>query len=209
MFSVLWNTLFENRYLNTNATSGLTPRYIPRNHQYSLASISGSRHARFPDLSFLDAYSAHANQNSVRDIETLSDKIFRSYLDIAPFLGRLIAAKEIDPMFVITLQRDTIEIGGNAGHLSIGGLPPGVQSDTMTWVPVRGYTQDQGGLPAPLDSPGEVGCLFMNHDYLTNLRVHIDISYCMGNPNRRCLSRRELITSLQLIYFQYLTVSAR
>ena len=175
---MLWNTLFENRYLNTNATSGLTPRYTPRNHQYSSASISGSRHARF-----LDAYSAHTVQNSVRDIETLSDKIFRSYLDIAPFLGRLIAAKEVDPMFVITLQRDTIEIGGNAGQLSIGRLPPGIQSDTMTWVPVRGYTQDQGGLPAPLDSPGEVGCLFMSHDYLTNLRVHIDISYCMGNPN--------------------------
>lgn len=75
-------------------------------------------------------------------------------------------------MFVVTLQRDTIEIGGNAGQLSIGGLPPGVQSDNLTWVPVRGYTQDQGGLPVPLDSPGEVSRLFTFYEYLTNLRVH-------------------------------------
>jgi hypothetical protein len=63
---------------------------------------------------------------------------------------------EIDPMFAITLQRDTVEIGGNVGQLSIGGLPPGVQNDSLTWVPVRGYTRKQGGLPAPTDFPDEV-----------------------------------------------------
>lgn len=154
--SVLWNTMFANRYLYSNASLGLKPRLAHSNQRSSSTSKSGSRQAHFPDLSFLDAYSAHTDQYSARGIETLSDKIFRSYHDIAPFLGRLITAKEIDPMFVVTLQRDTIEIGGNAGQLSIGGLPPGVQSDNLTWVPVRGYTQDQGGLPAPLDSPGEI-----------------------------------------------------
>jgi hypothetical protein len=49
-------------------------------------------------------------------------------------------------MFAIALQRDTIEIGGNEGMLSVGGLPPGVQNESLTWVPVRKYTLQQDGL---------------------------------------------------------------
>jgi hypothetical protein len=69
-------------------------------------------------------------------------------------------------MFAITLQRDTVEIGGNVGQLSIGGLPPGVQNGSLTWVPVRGYTRKQGYQRLPIFrmksviiSPSSLKCL--------------------------------------------------
>lgn len=59
-------------------------------------------------------------------------------------------------MFTVTLQRDTVDIGGNVGMLSIGELPEGISNESVTWVPVRTYTPAQGGLRPPLDSPNEV-----------------------------------------------------
>lgn len=60
------------------------------------------------------------------------------------------------PMFTVTLQRDTVDVGGNAGILSIGELPGGVKNESLTWVPVRTYTSAETRLPPPLDSPNEV-----------------------------------------------------
>ena len=59
-------------------------------------------------------------------------------------------------MFTITLQRDSVDIGGNMGIMSLGKLPAGVSNDSLTWVKVRGYTTAEGGMTAPPDSPGEV-----------------------------------------------------
>ncbi|KXN91588.1 Aspartic protease 3 [Leucoagaricus sp. SymC.cos] len=160
--SVLWNTLFVERYLKSSSvvqgapTNCLTRRRTFGDGEYLPHPNLPFRQSQFPDLSFLDPDLAHTSHQSTRAVESLSDRVFQSYLDIAPLLGRLIAAKEIDPMFAVSLQRDTVEIGGNAGQLSIGELPPGTQNDSLTWVPVRGYTRSQGGLPPPADSPGEV-----------------------------------------------------
>lgn len=60
------------------------------------------------------------------------------------------------PLFTIALQRDTVEVGGNVGLLSIGALPNWMKNESVTWVPVRMYTKEQGGLPPPPDSPNEV-----------------------------------------------------
>ncbi|KAG6878228.1 hypothetical protein C0993_010349 [Termitomyces sp. T159_Od127] len=60
------------------------------------------------------------------------------------------------PQFTVSLQRDTVEVGGNDGLLSIGELPSSVSNDSLTWVPLRRYTVDEGGLPPPPDSPKEV-----------------------------------------------------
>lgn len=54
----------------------------------------------------------------------------------------------------ITLQRDTIDISGN-GQLTIGELPSGIDNSSLTWVPVRLYTPDDGGLQAPTFASGE------------------------------------------------------
>jgi len=59
-------------------------------------------------------------------------------------------------MFSVSLQRDTIDVGGNVGMLSIGELPSGIPAENMTWVPLRRYSYAEGGLPAPPDSPREV-----------------------------------------------------
>jgi hypothetical protein len=80
-----------------------------------------------------------------------------SFATNGPLIPRLVAQGMLDsPMFSVALQRDTIEIGGNEGMLSIGALPPTVKSESLTWVPVRGYPPDQGGLKPPPDAPGEV-----------------------------------------------------
>jgi hypothetical protein len=59
-------------------------------------------------------------------------------------------------MITITLQRDSVEIGGNIGMLAIGELPEGVNNESLTWAQVRGYPISAGGLPAPADSPNEL-----------------------------------------------------
>ena len=56
----------------------------------------------------------------------------------------------------MTLQRDTVEVGGNIGQITIGKLPDGVKNDSLTWVPVRLYSEADGGIPGPTDSPNEV-----------------------------------------------------
>ena len=87
----------------------------------------------------------------------LTASILQLYPSTGPFLSRLVAAHSLAaPMFTVTLQRDTVDISGNVGLLSIGGLPSGVQNDSLTWVPVRAYTPAQGGLSGPPDAPDEV-----------------------------------------------------
>jgi hypothetical protein len=84
--------------------------------------------------------------------------VFGSYPRIGPLLGRLVATGGISvPMFTVALQRDTVDVGGNAGLLSIGELPGGVKNESLTWVPVRTYSSAENGLPPPLNSPNEVG----------------------------------------------------
>ena len=74
-----------------------------------------------------------------------------------PLLARFVTAAQLtSPMYTLTLQRDTIQVGGNVGMLSIGEMPSAVSEDSLTWVPIRPYPYMQGGLPAPLDSPNEV-----------------------------------------------------
>ena len=59
-------------------------------------------------------------------------------------------------MIAVTLQRDTIDVGGNVGLLSIGELPAGINTNALTWVPVRAYTASDGGLPPSPEAPNEV-----------------------------------------------------
>ncbi|KAF8530176.1 acid protease [Hysterangium stoloniferum] len=73
-----------------------------------------------------------------------TDKFISLLPDQAPFLPRL-----------VTLQRETVEVGGNVGQLTIGQLPEGVSNDSLTWVPVRLYTSAQGGLSGPSNNPNQ------------------------------------------------------
>ncbi|KAJ7074528.1 aspartic peptidase domain-containing protein [Mycena amicta] len=69
-------------------------------------------------------------------------------------LTRMVLSGALDsPMSVVALQRDTVDIGGNEGMLSIGGLPPAVDNSSLAWVPIRTYAS---ALPPPADSPNEI-----------------------------------------------------
>lgn len=91
-----------------------------------------------------------------------ADYAIASFAQYGPLLTRLILTDALEaPLVVTTLQRDTIQVGGNAGMLSIGALPADLQTSQLTWVPVRGYSQDEGGLPPPTRSPAEVPIVFL------------------------------------------------
>ncbi|GJJ14362.1 hypothetical protein Clacol_008626 [Clathrus columnatus] len=86
----------------------------------------------------------------------VSNKFLNTILSNAPLFTRLILEGQFEqPMFTVTLERETFEIGGNIGQLTLGGLPDGVLNDSLTWVPVRLYTPQQGGIPSPSDIPNE------------------------------------------------------
>ncbi|EPT05128.1 hypothetical protein FOMPIDRAFT_1021485 [Fomitopsis schrenkii] len=66
-----------------------------------------------------------------------------------PLVSRMVMNGTIQqPLFTITLQRDTIDISGK-GELTIGELPSGIDNSSLTWVPVRLYPPGDGGLQAP------------------------------------------------------------
>ena len=77
-----------------------------------------------------------------------------SYSSIGPSISRLVAQCTLTyPMFTITLQRDSVDIGENMGIMSSGKLPAAVNNDSLTWVKARGYTTAESGMTALPDSP--------------------------------------------------------
>ena len=56
----------------------------------------------------------------------------------------------------IMLQRDTIDVSGSNGALTVGKLPDGIDNSSLTWVPVRLYGPGDGGLNPPHFAPNEV-----------------------------------------------------
>ncbi|KAG6333102.1 hypothetical protein ID866_5985 [Astraeus odoratus] len=85
------------------------------------------------------------------------DLLLSSFAAIGPLIPRLVARGELAAsMFTVTLQRDAIQVGGNEGTLYIGELPPTVSNESLTWVPVRRYPPEQGGMEPPLDAPDEI-----------------------------------------------------
>jgi len=106
-------------------------------------------------------------------------------------------------MFSVSLQRDTMDIGGNVGMLSIGELPSGIVADNMTWVPLRMYSYDEGGMPAPPNSPREV-CLpaVLGVDVKLIFSTQ-DLSHYMGNHVGWCLPGRRKTSTLLLVLLYY------
>ena len=57
--------------------------------------------------------------------------------------------------FQITLQRDELDISGT-GQLTIGQLPSGIDNSSLTWVPVRLYSESEGGMSPQSFAPNEI-----------------------------------------------------
>lgn len=140
--SVIWTDTFLNQHqvsrrsFHRDAVSRITSmrrNYTNRWFDKPVLGISSSQHTDLP---------------SYQKRQTMtSPEIASSFGVSGPFIHRLVSLGGLaSPMFVIALQRDTIEIGGNEGMLSIGGLPSGVQNESLTWVAVRKYTLQQDGL---------------------------------------------------------------
>jgi phytepsin len=114
----------------------------------------------FPKFFFNLPTSLHplsSKAHSPRQSTSTVPDVLASFTSLGPFLSRLVAQGSLaSPLFTVTLQRDSIDVGGNAGMLAIGGLPAGVNNDSLTWVQVRGYPSSAGGLTAPADSPNEL-----------------------------------------------------
>ncbi|KAI0051557.1 acid protease [Auriscalpium vulgare] len=142
--SVIWNQLLSAKYPRARSIRSLSSRYLANRI--------------FPDLSFISRHNSNSpRQLSSPDTSPSVSDVLATFGTNGPMISRLISAGALSrPLVTITLQRDTFDIGGNMGVLSIGELPPGVEESNLTWVPLRGYTVEQGGLPAPADSPDEV-----------------------------------------------------
>jgi phytepsin len=108
------------------------------------------------------------------------DDVLASFANNGPLLPRLILAGALaSPIVAISLQRDTVDIGGNQGMLSIGELPTGIATEDLAWVPLRGYSAAEGGLPAPEESPNEV---HLNaRTFSTQTNIGLDLPHCLGS----------------------------
>ncbi|KAF9028235.1 hypothetical protein BDZ89DRAFT_1255167 [Hymenopellis radicata] len=90
-----------------------------------------------------------------------------------PFIPRLISLASLAaPMFAVTLQRNAINRGGSLRLLSIGELLAPVESGSLTWVPVRGYASEEGGISVSPDSQA--------NPYAIAWEVFIDAAYFDG-----------------------------
>ena len=103
---------------------------------------------KFPDPSAKRSLgNAAANLNAVARSRPASVNDLLDLVPIAaPIVPRAVVAGTLSqPMFSVTLQRDTIDPGGNVGMLTLGGLPDTVDPAGILWSDVRLY--DSANLP--------------------------------------------------------------
>ncbi|KAI0763576.1 acid protease [Trametes elegans] len=122
----------------------------------------------FPAQSFVQAAAINADFRNARGTDTFVEQI----PNYGPLVPRMVMSDAIDdPIFAITLQRNTIDVSGE-GQITIGQLPEGVDNSSITWVPVRLYDPADGGLDAPSFAP--------NEKYPLRWEVDIDAVYLDG-----------------------------
>ncbi|KLO16728.1 acid protease [Schizopora paradoxa] len=86
-----------------------------------------------------------------------TDNLLNSIPTSGPLLPRLVSTGAIgEPMFTVTLQRDTIDSSATHGQLTIGTLPDNVDNSSLTWVPIRLYSTSDGGLQGPTFASNEI-----------------------------------------------------
>jgi len=107
----------------------------------------------FPSGSLVQAAAIDSKFNSP---STTDDFVLGTASD-GPLLSRIAMSGSLEqPMFTITLQRDIIDISGSNGLLTVGNLPNGIDNSSLTWVPVRLYKPEDGGMNPPTFAPNEI-----------------------------------------------------
>jgi len=144
-YSIIWNELLTTR----------APRKISLGVRNSPSS---GNHCVLPDLSEIRGHRMQTMRSGWDRSQMPSvNDILASFATNGPLLPRLILAGVLaSPVVAISLQRDTVDIGGNQGILSIGELPAEIAGEDLNWVPLRRYTATEGGLPATEEFPNEV-----------------------------------------------------
>lgn len=162
-YSVIWNKLLASRVAReTRNFSSFRPRVFS-----DLSGVHG-----YPTPTVL----SHLDQSLFPSV----DDILATFASNGPLLSRLILTGAIaSPIVAISLQRDTVDIGGNQGMLSIGELPAGLAMEDLNWVTLRGYTTAEGGLPAPEESPNEVH--LSARIFSTLMSVESDLPHYLGS----------------------------
>lgn len=147
LVSILW------RQLLAAELSGQPPSKRRRfDHATRIFPTFDFHRPTFPSFEFVSGPS-HPKRQQLQS----STAVVASFATYGPLFSRLISQGTFaKPMFATTLQRDTVDIGGNVGMLSIGELPAGIKEDSLTWIPLRAYSAKDGGLPPPPETPNEV-----------------------------------------------------
>jgi len=114
---------------------------------FPLASIVLANYfkAKFPDQ---PAAKRSPAPRSLSPRQSFSDLLSILPSAAPPIPRAIIENKLSEPMIAITLQRDTVDLGGNAGMLTLGGLPDTVDPKSLTWSDVRLYDREQANFPA-------------------------------------------------------------
>lgn len=131
---------------------------LPRKFSLGVRNPLPSGNCVFPDLSETRGHHTQIMRRGRggSQMPNVND-ILASFATNGPLLPRLILAGALaSPIVAISLQRDTIDIGGSPGILSVGALPADIAAEDLNWVPLRRYTAAEGGLPAPDEFPNEV-----------------------------------------------------
>lgn len=66
-----------------------------------------------------------------------------------------------------------MQLGGNTGQLTLGGLPQGVSNESLTWIGVRGYsaTNESGLQGAPGETYPISWEIFLDDVYLDGVKL--------------------------------------
>lgn len=81
-----------------------------------------------------------------------------------------------DPLFAVTLQRNTIDVSGH-GEITIGQLPDEIEESDITWVPVRLYDPAEGGMAPPSFAPNEKYPLYVHITTWSCCCAEIDVRF--------------------------------
>ncbi|KAF8320258.1 acid protease [Clavulina sp. PMI_390] len=156
--SAIWNALFNHQYPSSSkTTTSLTSSTRSSHSSTTVTSVKRSSHrprslARISSLVDL--------ASGMQSLATV-DQLLKTFITYGPLVARMSFSGLLKtPSFTLTLQRDSVQIGGNAGLLSLGELPPGVSNSSLTWAQVRGYTVQEGGIPPSPAAPNETYSLF-------------------------------------------------
>lgn len=127
-------------------------------HQFNDAGIVGFG---FPLLSAIERDIARRSSDLASGQRNLADQFFSAMAENGTLLSRLAVSGHLEQaMFSLALQRDVIDISSNPGRLTLGGLPNGIDNKSLTWVPVRLYTEENGGAAPPSFAPSETYPLY-------------------------------------------------